>query len=88
MEHEVKVEVPPEVVELETESFEDLGPSVSLQHQHPEHQDQVVLVPPEEEEEQHHQPAETNITAIDVANPYLTSTTGEMVQRKKREDER
>jgi len=87
MEHEVKVEVPPEVVELETESFEDLGPSVSLQQQHPEHQDQVVLVPPEEEEEEPHQPAETNITAIDVANPYLTSTTGEMVQRKKREDE-
>ena len=29
------------------------------------------------------EPPTTNITAVDVSNPYLTTTSGEMVQRKK-----
>ena len=29
------------------------------------------------------EPPTTNITAVDVSNPYLMTTSGEMVQRKK-----
>ena len=86
---EVKVEVPGEVVELETESFEDLGPSVSLQVKESEPIESVTPTTPEVEPspepqitEPPNEPPTTNITAVDVSNPYLTPTGGEMVQRK------
>lgn len=94
---EVKVDVPGEVVECETESFEDLGPSVSLQVKESEPIESVTPIPepniepsPEpRSSEPTIEPPTTNITAVDVTNPYLTSTGGEMVQRKKApEDEK
>ena len=89
---EVKVDVPGEVVECETESFEDLGPSVALQVKESEPIESVTTPEPEPEpipSEPTVEPPTTNITAVDVSNPYLTPTGGEMVQRKKApEDEK
>ena len=90
----ISVPKPIEVSECDTESFEDLGPAVSLGVNIPEPQPQIVLpeinIPPQAVEEdvqaQVEQPQVTNITAVEITTPFPV-VTGEMVQRKKPQEE-